>query len=119
MSLGTKIVMMRKQRGLSQGQLAELLNIHQSMVTRWEKDKVLPKRETLSKLAQIFEVKPEELFASSRTEGLRQATYAVEDPKLLELLGQLNRLSPKDLEALKSVLEAMLTKARVQEAIGA
>ena len=119
MSLGTKIVMMRKQRGLSQGQLAELLNIHQSMVTRWEKDKVLPKRETLSKLAQNFEVKPEELFASSRTEGLRQATYAVEDPKLLELLGQLNRLSPKDLEALKSVLEAMLTKARVQEAIGA
>lgn len=116
MSLGTKIVMLRKQKGMSQGNLADRLSIHQSMVTRWEKDKVIPKRETLVKLAQIFEVKPEELLDDT---GFRSVAYSVEDPKLTELLSQLNRLSPKDLEALKSVLEAMLTRARVQEAIGA
>ncbi len=117
MSLGTKIVMLRKQKGMSQGNLADRLSIHQSMVTRWEKDKVIPKRETLVKLAQIFEVKPEELLGADTS--FRSAAYSLEDPKLTELLGQLNRLSPKDLEALKSVLEAMLTRARVQEAIGA
>ncbi len=118
MSLGNKIVMFRKQRGMSQGHLAGLLSIHQSMVTRWEKDKVFPKRETLLKLAQIFDIKPDELLGAS-PEGLRYAAQSIEDPKLMELLNQLHRLSPKDLEALKSVLEAMLTKARVQEAIGA
>lgn len=118
MSLGTRIVLFRKQRGMSQGRLAELLNIHQSMVTRWEKDQVQPKQEKLLKLAQIFEVRPEELLSASG-DGIRYATQSLDDPKLIELLGQLHRLSGKDLEALKSVLEAMLTRARVQDAIGA
>jgi transcriptional regulator with XRE-family HTH domain len=103
---------------MSQGQLAELLNIHQSMVTRWEKDKVQPKQETLLKLARIFDIKPEDLL-SITADGVRYATRSIDDPKLNELLGQLHRLSGKDLEALKSVLEAMLTRARVQDAIGA
>lgn len=118
MSLGNQIVLLRKQRGMSQGKLAELLSIHQSMVTRWEKDKVFPKRETLVKLAQIFDIKPEELLSIS-SDGLRRSSRVLEDPKLIELLDQLHRLSGKDLEALKSVMEAMLTRARVQEAIGA
>ena len=112
MSLGSKIIAFRKQKGLSQGELAEMLNIHQSMVTRWEKDKVQPRPESLNRLAEILGISPDELFGA-------KSAMRLQDPKLSELLGQLHKLSPKDLEALTSVIEAMLTKARVQEAIGA
>jgi len=118
MSLGNKIVLLRKQRKMSQGQLAELLSIHQSMVTRWEKDKVAPRRETLEKLAQVFDIELSELTALEALSS-NEVRNLGDDPKLLELLNQLHRLNPKDLEALKSVMEAMLTRSRVQEAIGA
>ncbi len=94
MSIGFHTALLRKQRGMSQGQLAELLSIHQSRVTRWEKDKVQPK------LARIFDIKPGDLL-SITADGVRNATRSIDDPKLNELLGQL------------------LTRARVQDGIGA
>jgi len=114
--LGNKIIELRKQKGLSQGELASLLNIHQSMVTRWEKDKVQPRPESLNKLGEIFGISLDELSLIAKP---KVAMAQMQDPKLSELLSQLYKLNPKDLDALKSVIEAMLTKARVQEAIGA
>ena len=42
----------------------------------------------------------------------------VDDPDFIKLFGQLHKLSEGDRLALKAVIEAMLTRARVHEAIG-
>jgi hypothetical protein len=85
-------------------------------VARWEKDQAHPRPSTLEKLAQTLDIRIEELAVSNY--GKLGATLDNgEDADLLELFGQVHKLEIRDKEALKAVLEAMLTRTRVQEAI--
>ncbi|MGG0777433.1 helix-turn-helix domain-containing protein [Bacillus rugosus] len=56
MSFGHKLKNLRKQRGLTQKELAEKLFLSQSSITRFEKDEILPTSETLSKIANYFDI---------------------------------------------------------------
>ena len=47
---------LRKQRGLTQAQLAHELHVHQTAVSQWECDRTFPDRETIVKLAAFFRV---------------------------------------------------------------
>src|ERR1700744_2202089 len=61
MSLGSHIAMLRKKKGLTQTDLAAQLNAHQSIVNRWERGHVKPRRSTLERLAEVLDVSVEEL----------------------------------------------------------
>ena len=52
--LGQRISFYRKQKGLSQEKLAELLDISRQAVTKWENGQSNPTSENLIKLAEIF-----------------------------------------------------------------
>lgn len=56
MSLGKRIQSLRKQRNMTQEQLAEKLNITRQAVSSWESDKNQPDIETIVKLADLFHV---------------------------------------------------------------
>ncbi|MDO3654589.1 helix-turn-helix domain-containing protein [Bacillus subtilis] len=56
MSFGHKLKTLRKQEGLTQKELAEKLFLSQSSITRFEKEEILPTSETLSKIANYFDV---------------------------------------------------------------
>ena len=119
MSLGRKIAQLRNERGMTQRDLADRLDINQSMVTRWEKDQVQPKSSTLERLAQALEVTVEELFPDSETDTARPTTIrGLANRELAELLSQVNELDSTDQMALQAVLEAMLTKRRIQTMVG-
>lgn len=61
-NIGNNIKRLRKDRGLSQEQLAEQLCVTHQAVSKWETDKAQPDIETLKKLSEIFEVPVEELI---------------------------------------------------------
>ena len=54
MSLGEKIKEQRKNCGMSQEKLAELVGVSRQAVTKWETDQSAPSTEKLFKLAEIF-----------------------------------------------------------------
>lgn len=54
MSLGERIKEQRKNCGLSQEKLAELVGVSRQAVTKWETDQSAPSTEKLFKLAEIF-----------------------------------------------------------------
>lgn len=55
-SLGEKLRKLRESYNLSQGQVAEALNIDRSTYTYYELDKTRPNLETLVKISRIFNV---------------------------------------------------------------
>lgn len=59
---GTNIKKWRSIRGLSQENLAELVNFHSNTVGRFERGEHFCKPETIEKLAKILKVKPSDLF---------------------------------------------------------
>lgn len=117
MSFNEALARIRKQKGWTQSQLASELDVNQSLVAKWESGKVQPRSSTLERLARVFEVEVEELLAGDL--GTVSANLKSVDPRLVELFGQVHRLEAPDREALRRILEAMLTRSRVQEAIGA
>lgn len=56
MSIGTNIKKLRRERDITQEQLAEFLHITPSAISQWETDRVLPDISYLPKLANIFRV---------------------------------------------------------------
>ena len=119
MTLGQKISRLRKLKGLTQGEIANRLNIHQSMVTRWERDQVQPKSDTLKRLAEALETSIEELLDGDEVPGAKKSATirGLHNRQLAELLSQVSELDEVDQQALAAVLDAMLTKRRIQDMV--
>lgn len=56
MTLGQKLKEIRKKFGLSQEQLAEIINVSRQAITKWETDAGLLDTENLKELSRIFEI---------------------------------------------------------------
>ena len=78
------IVYLRKQRQMTQIDLAKLVNFSDKAISRWEKGEVLPDLETLQSLANIFEV-PLTYLLESHTES--EQRY-IRKPNIKEVLFQ-------------------------------
>ena len=61
-SMGEIISTLRKEKGMTQKELADLLNITDKAVSKWERDIAFPDTATIPKLAEILEVSVEKLM---------------------------------------------------------
>lgn len=61
MSLGENIYRLRTQNNMSQGDLADALEVSRQSVSKWENDSAVPELEKLIKMAQIFGITIDEL----------------------------------------------------------
>lgn len=61
MTLGAKIATLRAERKLSQGDLAEKLNVSRQSVSKWETDTSVPELDKLILLSELFGVTIDEL----------------------------------------------------------
>ena len=62
MSIGTTIKKLRRERNITQEQLAELLGVSINAVSQWECDKTAPDISHLPVLANVFEVSADVLL---------------------------------------------------------
>jgi transcriptional regulator with XRE-family HTH domain len=62
MTIGQRIRKIRRERGITQEQLAEYLNLSASAVSQWECDRVMPDITQLPLLANLFEVSADVLL---------------------------------------------------------
>ena len=61
-SMGEIISTLRREKGMTQKELADLLNITDKAVSKWERDIACPDTMTIPKLAEILGVSVEELI---------------------------------------------------------
>lgn len=94
MSLGTNISYLRKQKKLTQEQLAERMGVTRQTVSRWETDEVIPELAKLVDICSVFACKldtlvKENLYAQSeiysdiqinRMASFKMASYVIISP---------------------------------------
>lgn len=68
-NVGKNIKKLRRDTGMTQDQLAERLNVTRQAISNWETGKTQPDIETLSNLAECFEVTVEELIYERTTQS--------------------------------------------------
>jgi len=68
MSLGEKIQILRKQKGLSQEQLAEKITISRQAISRWELNESKPDLDIIVQLSKIFDVSTDYLLTGNNND---------------------------------------------------
>jgi len=95
----------RKAKGIHQAQLGEQTGIGQARLSRIENRQLDVGVQTIEKLAQGLNVSPSTLlFDRSNKEN-----------SVIELLQQVEQLSPVDQKLVEAILESLLEKSRLQE----
>ncbi|MBQ4550225.1 MAG: helix-turn-helix transcriptional regulator [Oscillospiraceae bacterium] len=65
MKLEEKLVQLRKDKGLSQMYVANVLDVSRQAISRWEVGTVMPSTDNLRKLAELYEVNVDALLKES------------------------------------------------------
>lgn len=82
MPLGEKLAVLRKQQGISQDQLAEVMGVSRQAVSRWEVGAVTPSMEKLRRLGEFYNIPMDLLLDDQRDlTGREEATTEGQPPE--------------------------------------
>ena len=70
-TFGSKVASLRKEKGMTQLELAQKMGVTDKAVSKWERDLSLPDVSSLPRLAEVLDVSVEELLQAktARSEG--------------------------------------------------
>lgn len=78
MSLGERICKLRSEKNMSQGDLAEALNVSRQSISKWETDSSVPELDKLIRLSEIFHVSLDELVLNKQSKAPEQPAPPVQ-----------------------------------------
>jgi transcriptional regulator with XRE-family HTH domain len=102
---------LRRQKDLSQTALADLVGVHSTHISRYERGMSRPTADTLKRLADVLGVSGDYLMEGSADEA---AKARFEDRELLKRFQEVQALPERDKEIVKELLDAFLTKRQIQ-----
>ena len=82
MTLGERIYCMRKEKGLSQEQIAKELEVSRQSISKWELDQTTPEIDNLIKLSEIFNVSIDTLIKGENQTKESHATTRMADQEV-------------------------------------
>jgi transcriptional regulator with XRE-family HTH domain len=101
LALASRLKQAREMAGLSQGQVAKILDMHRPSVTEIESGNRKVSADELAALAATYDVSPTWLL------GLSPDKLAIDDPQLRLAAREMSKLKKEDLEKLLSILATM------------
>lgn len=119
MEVGHVIAKLREKRGISQKELANILNVSAGAVALWEVNKRCPSLESLVNIADYFNVSMDEFFVNDRKNSnyipLEIKHSSKQGLKLLELFESMNEESQ---DILYGKARELIREQRLEEKSG-
>ncbi len=120
MPFAEKLAKLRKNKGFTQQELAQRAGIGIAQMRRYEKGNSSPTLEVIKNIAKTLAVTTDELIFD---EGEGIVPSKIQDKELLEQFEQISTLTPQDKEALtpqdkealKTIIESMIIKSKLQQ----
>jgi transcriptional regulator with XRE-family HTH domain len=106
-SIGARISQLRKDKGMTQKELAERLEVSQPVVSDYENDVIRLPADIVGEIAQILEVTSDELLGLKRE---ARGTGSVKNRRLSRRLQAIDALPKRDQEALLRTIDAFISK---------
>ena len=78
MNIGEKIFELRKQKNLSQEEVADKLNVSRQTISKWETNQSTPDFDKIVPLCELFEISTDELL-----KGIKEKNQEVKEPKII------------------------------------
>lgn len=102
--IGARVAVLRKERGMTQVELAKRLGIPQPVLSRYERGKARLSAEMVLRIAEVLEVSTDMILGLTR----RDEERLLGTPRLRRLLHQAEALSRRDRQALLRTIEGFL-----------
>ncbi len=112
MPFAQKLSKLRNERGLTQQEMAGLIGVGIAQMRRYEKGNSSPTLEVIKNIARTLGISADELIFD---ENERVAAAKILDRKLLVQFEQISKLRAQDKQAVKTILESMILKGRLEE----
>lgn len=111
MTVGNRIKELRTGKKMTQAQLANEVGLSYIQIGRYEKQKSNPSAEVLQRLAEALNTTTDYLM-NGTSEQI--AATKVTDRDLINLFKDVEQLSKEDQEMVKTFLDALITKRKIQ-----
>ena len=119
MTIGKNIADLRKNSGMTQEQLAEMLGVSSQTISKWENEVTMPDIMLLPIIAGCFNITVDELYCGRKPTKKRQAVDYDDIPELLydtvidlTQRGWIDTVEGKDIEAEKEKMKSYLAENR-------
>lgn len=100
--LGNNIKELRKQKHLTQKDLAKLMHVSQQTIGAWETERAIPGSDTLALLANLFNVSTDYLLGRDHKEDDLKTADLADDDTIFTFEGK--PIPEQDLEYMKRLL---------------
>ena len=107
-TIGTRIARLRRDKGMTQSELAQALRVSQPVVSDYENDVIKVSGETVIQLAQVLGSSADEILGLAKP---ARTTSAIKNRRIYRQLQSIDRLPKRDQEALARTIDAFLAKA--------
>ncbi|MEM6379170.1 MAG: helix-turn-helix transcriptional regulator [Bacteroidota bacterium] len=111
MHVGERIKELRTKAGLTQSDLAKLVEMTYIQIGRYETKKANPSPDVLQKITQALNTTTDYLMNGSADE---MASSQLQDKELLNLFKSIEQLGNDDKKMIKTFLDALVTKRKIQ-----
>lgn len=108
MSFGKRLLEARKNKGLSQEDLASQLGTKGPAIGRYERDEMKPSIDVAAKIANILDVSLDWLVGHTDMEL---------DSKMLERIQEVTQMKDKDREHVFAMLDAFIKQTKLQNVL--
>lgn len=97
MLFGDKLLQLRREKGFSQEQLADLLNVSRQSVSKWEAGSSLPELEKIISISDLFGVSVDYLVRNNTVEReqVKTVVTVADNAALMEQLGEIRQYISK------------------------
>ena len=106
-TFGKRLVSVRKEKGLSQGELAKKIGAIGVVIGRYERDEVKPSIEVAAKLAEALRVSLDYLVGS---------TDLLLDKEVIKKITEIQKLPEEDKKGIFYAIDGLLRDAKTRQA---
>lgn len=110
--MGERIINVRKQKELSQQDLAKVVKVHFTNIGKYERDEAIPSADVLNRIAKALDVTTDFLLNGTLHD---KAKNTIKDDELLMQFKKVEQLPNDKKKLVKEFLDAFIFKASVQQ----
>lgn len=100
-----------KRKGISQGELAELIDVHFTQVSRYERGETKPNAEAMTRLAKALDTTVDFLINGTADDVVKDAGLGKE---LISRFKEVQDLEIEDKKTILSLMDAYIAKTKIQ-----
>lgn len=112
MSFGDNLKRIRAEKDISQGDLAKMIDVHATHISRYERNLTSPTIDVAKKVADALEVSTNSLIYGS---GEQIVKNKLNDAELLQLFNKVQQLKDEDIASVKAMLKAFVFQKDLQK----